>query len=560
MTDYCINCQTKYDSPDQTYCSNCGKPRNIEADAEESASLQNHHTMVLKTGSGFKAIAKSLSDKVASVVTGPVAASTESGTIQPAIAPAENVTKVESNVTSSNPNLDLEDSTTAKLNDNETVSPALSDATTAKLNSDSENLTVPANNEEAATDPVIPLVAVAAPETSAAPAWTCPQCQHQNPASAEYCDECGAMYVAPGEQAEKPAISHAPTPFYVTNFRQRSINIEDGVKLGWRLQSGSNTNEGVARQGHADEDSVFVLELRRFFEARPESFGVYIVADGMGGQAAGEVASRNTIEKISQILMQSLALPWLSNQPLSQFEIESTVKQAVLAGHYEVYNWNVEHSKDSGSTLTMVCIINEKAVFANVGDSRTYLFRRGGEELLSEPKTVKLDPSDAVSPPSIEYGRRTTDKLKYKGEVRNSELTRAAEDVEEQLLKVSAQATKPYEAIRVTRDQSLVQQLVDAGVITDDDVYTDPRRNMVLNGMGANSGEIPVDIYYRDLIPGDRVLLCSDGLWEMVRDPQIGQVLTENLEPQQAVDSLIKLACVNGGADNVSVIVVAVSN
>ena len=88
----------------------------------------------------------------------------------------------------------------------------------------------------------------------------------------------------------------------------------------------------MLRQGHADEDSIFVLELRRFYQAKPELFGLYVVADGMGGQAAGEMASRNAIQGIAQVVLNELACPgWRSKfEPLS---VGRNFTQAVLEGH-----------------------------------------------------------------------------------------------------------------------------------------------------------------------------------------------------------------------------------
>ena len=128
------------------------------------------------------------------------------------------------------------------------------------------------------------------------------------------------------------------------------------------------------------------------------------------------------------------------------------------------------------------------------------------------------------------------------------------------MLQAGLHAAEPYQAIRVTRDQSLVQQLMEKGEITLEEVYSDPRRNVVLNGLGTRDETVPVDTYSRKLEAGDRILLSSDGLWEMVRDPAFAEKITHIPDPQLCANELILLACQNGGADNVSVIVVAVSS
>jgi serine/threonine protein phosphatase PrpC len=370
------------------------------------------------------------------------------------------------------------------------------------------------------------------------------------------------MYVSPEELAAKAEVAQKTKeklPAEVIDLL--TLRIEDGARRGWRFKSGSSTNEGVLRQGHADEDSVFVLELSRFYQAQPESLGVYVVADGMGGQAAGEVASRNAITGLAKIILTELALPWMSGQVFESQGLAEILHKAALEAHTYVRNWNMEQAKDSGSTLTMACLLGEEAVFANVGDSRTYLFRRGEEVVAEEPATIKIELTDTAPKPSLENGRRSTDKLKFKGEVRNPELTRPAEEVEEQILEANAAANEAYHAIRVTRDDSLVQQLMENGVITIDEVYSDPRRNVVLNGLGTSDETIPVSTYHRKLRPGDHIVLCSDGLWEMVRDPALAEIVTNNVaDVQLCADEMVTLACRNGGADNVSVVVVAVEH
>lgn len=108
---------------------------------------------------------------------------------------------------------------------------------------------------------------------------------------------------------------------------------------------------------------------------------------------------------------------------------------------------------------------------------------------------------------------------------------------------------------RITKDHSLVQRLVDIGQIGPDEVYTHPNRNAILRSLG-DGGELEVDIFQVQLQPGDTLLLCSDGLWEMVRDPQIAAIMTENPAPPDAADALIRAANAGGGEDNISSVVV----
>ena len=111
---------------------------------------------------------------------------------------------------------------------------------------------------------------------------------------------------------------------------------------------------------------------------------------------------------------------------------------------------------------------------------------------------------------------------------------------------------------RLTTDHSLVATMVAAGLITPDEVYTHPQRNIITRSLGARA-EVEADAFQIEVRPGDSVLLCSDGLWEMVRDPEIAAVLTTAPDPQSAADALVSLANRNGGADNISVMVVQIA-
>jgi serine/threonine protein phosphatase PrpC len=111
---------------------------------------------------------------------------------------------------------------------------------------------------------------------------------------------------------------------------------------------------------------------------------------------------------------------------------------------------------------------------------------------------------------------------------------------------------------QVTRDHSLVARLVEAGAITRDEVYTHPDRNKVYRGLGEK-GEVKVDWFSIPVQPGDHLVLCSDGLWEMVRDQEIERILKKHAaNPSRASATLVEAALHGGGADNISVIVVRI--
>jgi protein phosphatase len=108
----------------------------------------------------------------------------------------------------------------------------------------------------------------------------------------------------------------------------------------------------------------------------------------------------------------------------------------------------------------------------------------------------------------------------------------------------------------ITRDHSLVASLISEGHILPNEIYTHPQRNVIYRYLGQK-GKAQPDIYQHCMLPGDALLLCSDGLWEMVHDEQqMAEIMDNAKDPQQACHDLVDAANRNGGEDNISVIVV----
>ncbi len=110
----------------------------------------------------------------------------------------------------------------------------------------------------------------------------------------------------------------------------------------------------------------------------------------------------------------------------------------------------------------------------------------------------------------------------------------------------------------LTKDHSLVAKLVETRQIDPDDVYTHPHRNLIYHSLGAGHKHVDPDVFHETLQTGDTLLLCSDGLWEMVRPPLLLKTLTGQENADKICDTLIDLANANGGEDNISAVVVQI--
>ncbi len=111
---------------------------------------------------------------------------------------------------------------------------------------------------------------------------------------------------------------------------------------------------------------------------------------------------------------------------------------------------------------------------------------------------------------------------------------------------------------QLTRDHSLVARLVEEGAITRDEVYTHPRRNQIYRCLGEHAS-VEMDTLIKPLQAGDSLILCSDGLWEMVRDGSIENIVASSAHSTLASSALVQEALKRGGADNISVIVVGIA-
>jgi protein phosphatase len=267
--------------------------------------------------------------------------------------------------------------------------------------------------------------------------------------------------------------THTPTPTW-----QR--------QLALRMDIGANWDAGITRKDRPNEDSLVALQGTCLYNNGLTPFGLFIVADGMGGHAAGQDASYLAIKAVLETVLPGIVGCDRMNDEIIIDLLADSVQQA----NQRVYERSRQVGANMGTTITAALVIDKTAFVVNVGDSRTYLLREG--EGLTQ----------------------------------------------------------------VTKDHSYVARLVDAGQITPEDVYTHPDRNQLYRGLGEKSG-IEVDWFSVSLEVHDRLLLCSDGLWEMVRDAEIEKILQSmGCNPVQASKALIRAALKGGGVDNISSIVV----
>jgi protein phosphatase len=217
--------------------------------------------------------------------------------------------------------------------------------------------------------------------------------------------------------------------------------------------------------------------------------GLFAVADGMGGHAAGEVASSLAVRGLAESILTTAATTLLDpDVDYDEGWIENMVSHAVHEANEAIRREGHARGNDMGTTLTVALVIGDRATIANIGDSRTYLYRDGALR-------------------------------------------------------------------RISRDHSLVMRLVELGQLNETDIYTHPQRNAVLRSLG-DQFDIEVDLFHERLQPGDALLLCSDGQWEMTRDPQMAQIIADNDDAQHACDELVRAANLAGGEDNITAILV----
>ncbi|PZR94477.1 MAG: Stp1/IreP family PP2C-type Ser/Thr phosphatase [Candidatus Chloroheliales bacterium] len=259
------------------------------------------------------------------------------------------------------------------------------------------------------------------------------------------------------------------------------------------LHSGKLSHIGMLRRNN--QDSLAAMECVMMVQSLSGACGVYVVADGMGGHKAGEVASAIAVNAVIASLLGSTIAPLYSEESANQVIVEQTMRERIIAAiqeaNQQVNAMRLREGNDMGTTVVAALVIDGRLYIGNVGDSRAYHYR-----------------------PAVDLRQ-------------------------------------------LTADHSLVARLVELGELNDAEAAAHPHRHVIFRSLGEKP-RVEVDTFIEPLQAGDRVLLCSDGLSGMVSNADMATVLASEPDPQAAAQRLVELANAHGGVDNISVIVVNV--
>jgi protein phosphatase len=257
--------------------------------------------------------------------------------------------------------------------------------------------------------------------------------------------------------------------------RRRTENQDDFLIVA--LTDGDGDIVLRPRVGAAEVRAAVELDLDR-------SIALLVVADGMGGAAAGRLASGLACS----FILAELQASWLAEGDGTAARFAAHLRNAVSSANRQIHAHALRNPEYAGmgTTATAVGVVGDTACIAQVGDSRAYLVRAGGIEQL-------------------------------------------------------------------THDQSLVQQLLDNGLITSDQAAVSEQGNLILQALGV-APTVTVEITSHELLRGDCVVICCDGLYRVVRADEIAAAVIESLDTTFVATSLVSLANERGGPDNITVI------
>ena len=326
--------------------------------------------------------------------------------------------------------------------------------------------------------------------------------------------------------------------------------------MGLHLVAASKTDPGLQREQNEDTCYTQVVDDSQ------RASGLFIVADGMGGYHAGEIASRLAVDTIRDNL-QTLLGP-KSGQPTVRLKRRKGSRQSQNAA--DAQKGTIASAQAESNAQNDEAQNDEAAS----GDASAAAASNSSEDQIEQGAlTQQLAESLAMQ----QYGDRLREAVEHSSEVivrygrehsdakgLGSTLT-AALVIDGQAYIANVGDSRTYllrddMLQRITRDHSLVARLVEAGQIEPEEVYDHPNRNLIYRSLGAGKADVEVDVFTEALRPGDVLLLCSDGLWEMVRDPELERVLLEVRDLERACELLVQRANENGGEDNITAVLV----
>jgi serine/threonine protein phosphatase PrpC len=273
-----------------------------------------------------------------------------------------------------------------------------------------------------------------------------------------------------------PAIAYKPSTEAAVDSAALKIKTD-------RLIIGSSQSTGIERSHN--EDALLLLNGFILGVNSPADFGVFLVADGMGGHRAGEVASAVSIRTVARKITEHTVLELLNGEDDRDGEpLQDQLKQALEEANQAV----VDTVPGGGTTLTAAILVGNQITFGHVGDSRAYFIQNGQAEV-------------------------------------------------------------------ITRDHSLVERLRELGQLTEEEAAVHPQRNVLYRAIGQGAN-LEVDVFTLPVPKGGYMLICSDGLWGVVSDPTMMEIIHSAPNPQTACEQLVQAANFAGGPDNISVVLV----
>jgi serine/threonine protein phosphatase PrpC/uncharacterized OB-fold protein len=294
----------------------------------------------------------------------------------------------------------------------------------------------------------------------------------------------------------------------VSVLREADKEIQDAKERKGRLSLTVGKASDVGKVRDSNEDSLIAISSESIHKSVRFPLGIYVVADGMGGHSRGEVASKMAIDIISKQLSEEILFT-------SPSEVRSP-----------------EGFRDSDSFGDVQppkadTVLSALRASVQVANSAIYKANSTSPSTMGENMGTTITATVVIA--DTAYIANVGDSRTYL---------------------FSDKGLK-----KLTEDHSLIARLIAIGVAKPEEIYTHPRKSEIYRSLG-NDQDIEVDTFVQRLKPGDCLMLCSDGLWEMVRDEQLAEILRAESHPQAACDKLIQVANENGGEDNIAVIIV----